>query len=263
MIPPIVDIFVYETKRYLWSGRSYFILLTSTLPMLVFLAFTASNAVIILHLQSLDVLQNILLIGYAFFAYIIAIVVSIVIVSDIVGGETSLEFLVLSTKRINIFLGKFVAILIILFVSEIYALLAFFIVLFAYNIAFPSIPVLIITFATGYLVSLVPVAVALFSSCLTLKLNLSSHTATYITIFIFFVVPSIIYFSLFEVGLFQPEMLDLTIHRYIQVFIIKILDPTSDNVTMAQYLFAQQLIVVLIIGCIILSLILFQTAPIY
>lgn len=231
--------------------------------MLIFLAFTASNAVIILHLHSLEIFQTTLLLGYAFFVYIIAIVISIVIVSDIVGGETSLEFLVLSTNRINILLGKFAAVLIILLVSEIYSLLAFFLVLYAYNIDFPSLTMIITTFCTGYIVSLVPVAISLFSSCLTLKLNLSSHTAAYITIFIFFVIPTIIYFSLFQVGLFQPEMLDLTIHQYIQVFIIKLINPTSTSVTMAQFIFSQQLIFALIGGSILLSAILFQTAPIY
>ena len=253
---------LYEIRRYLLTARHYFLLLVSVLPMSVFLAFTASTATIELSLTSLKSYHTTILVGYSFFSYLVAILVSIVVVSDIIGNETAFEFLVLAARRSHLLIGKMLAIQLLIIVSELYSGLAFLAVLFAYGVEFPPFERMLLALVTSWLVSSIPAAVALFSSSLTLRLNLSSHTATYLTIFVFFVIPSIIYFSLFHIGLFHIGMLDLTIHRPIQLFIIKVLDPSS-VIGDEYFAYITQTLSAVFFGLVSAASFLFLTSPVY
>jgi hypothetical protein len=264
MVIKLFDIIVYEVKRYIWSNRGYFLLLTSTLPMLLFLTLTAEQIdiqkVVLDPEEAMDIIQSTLLIGYANFVYLIAILISIVVVGELIGGENSLEILVLSTSRTSLITGKIVAILTILAISQIFSLFSFFSILITYNVPIPALDKILTTWLIGLLVSIVPLSFAFFSSALTLRLNMSSHTSAYFTIFIFFIIPSIIYTSLFELGgfiLFQRSMLDLTINIPVQEFIVNSLEFSSFFGNEFVFLFSISVILSLS------GLILFETSPIH
>jgi hypothetical protein len=185
--------------------------------MIVFLAFTAEKAKLNIIVGGLDASQRTLLLGYVLFTYIVSILVCIAIYSDLIGNEESFEFILLSTSRFKLLIGKFFATCILLLLLSIESFLAFIITLFSYNIQLPSLTLLFDGFLFAYLSALIlPASICLLASTFALRFNFHSSIASYISIFTFFVIPFIIYFSFFQIGLFQLEMLDFSIHTYIQ-----------------------------------------------
>ena len=231
--------------------------------MLLFLTLTANQIniqkVILDQNEAIEIIQTTLLLGYANFVYLISILISIVVVSDIIGGESALDLLILSTNRVVILIGKIISIVLIISVSQIFSFLAFFSVLITYEVPIPSLDIILLTWTLGILISIIPVSFAFFSSALTLRLNMSSHTAAYITIFIFFIIPSIIYVSLFQFGgflLFSQNMLDFTINLYVQNMIVNSIVYSDFFGPNFQILYSISLILN------ISAIILFQTTPI-
>ena len=173
-----------------------------------------------------------------------------------------MEFLILSTNRMTLLFGKTISILLILLISQFYSMLAFLSIFITYDIPIPSIEKLINAMLVGFLIGLVPFSFSLFSNCLTLRLNTSSHTAAYITIFIFFVIPSIIYFSLFQIGVFQEGMLDYSIHTYTQAIISYLVNPNS-IITTSFFNESVSRLGIISLSLLLASVLLFQTTPIY
>ena len=87
----------------------------------------------------------------------------------------------------------------------------------SYSIPFPSIELLVEAFLLTLLICVLLVIPAiLFSNTVVIKLgNVSSSMANYLAMMIFFVIPFIVYFSLFQLSLFQSQMLDFSIHTLV------------------------------------------------
>ena len=208
----------YEFRRFFKTTRGYILLLTGTVPLILFLSISAEKARIeYLTIGNIEPIQKSLLIGYVFYSYILTIFFTIMLYSDILSNEKSYEFLLVSTTRLNILLGKILLsfILVTLLLTE--TLISFLLTMISYSIPFPSIDLLVEAFMLTLLICvLLVIPVILFSNTVVIKLgNVSSSMANYLAIFIFFVIPFIVYFSLFQLSLFQSQMLDFSIHTLV------------------------------------------------
>ena len=256
----IIHIIRYELNRYIFSTRMYFLLLVGLLPMLLFLALTAEKAKLEILVGGLVAFQTTLTIGFVFFTYIVSILVCIVIFSDLIGNENAFEFLLLSTSRINLLFGKLASAYLLLLILVLESLLAFIIILITYNVPLPPLSLLLDGIIIAFLSTLIiSTSISLFASTFTLRFNFHSSIASYISIFIFFVIPLIIYMSFFQIGLIQVELLNFSIHTYFQEIVVAHFISPATSLTSMDPL--------LVIGFIsgisyILSFIFFLTTPI-
>ena len=208
----------YEFRRFFKTARGYILLLTGTVPLILFLSISAEKARIeYLAIGSIEPIQKSLLIGYVFYSYVLAIFFIIMLYSDILSNDKSYEFLLVSTTRLNILLGKILLSFILVKLLLIETLISFLLTMISYSIPFPSIELLVEAFLLTLLICvLLVIPVILFSNTVVIKLgNVSSSMANYLAIFIFFVIPFIVYFSLFQLSLFQSQMLDFSIHTLV------------------------------------------------
>lgn len=256
----IVHIISYEIVRYLRSSRIYFLFLVGTLPILVFLAFSAESAKLEILAGGLEAFQITLILGYIFFTYIVSILICIVVFSDLVGNENAFEYLLISTRRSTLLIGKIFASYIILFILVIESFLGFIIVLFSYNVPIPPLKILIDGILITFLSAIVlPSSVCLFASTFALRFNYPSSIASYISIFFFFIIPFIIYFSYFQIGLIQLSMLELSIHTYYQEIIVNFFSNQISLVVINPYILIGSLSGI----CYLFSFLLFLSTPIY
>ena len=94
---------------------------------------------------------------------------------------------------------------------------------------------------------LLVIPIILFSNTLIIIIaGPFSSMANYLAIFIFFVIPFIIYFSSFDLGLFQVEILNYSIHTFVQSVIYSTI--TTSNSTTASSQFSNNIVNLSIIG---------------
>lgn len=216
----------YEIKKFFKSARSYVLLLTGTVPLILFLSISAEKSRIeFLVTGRIDLIQNTLLVGYVFYSYILAIFFTIMVFSDILSNEKSYEFLLVSASRTTILLGKICIVVFLNVVLLLETFISFLLTLFTYNVQFPPLIQMMKAFGTALFISVfLVIPVILFSNTAVIKLgNVNSSMANYLAIFIFFVIPFIIYFSLDELQLFQPSMLKYSVHTIVKELVQSVL----------------------------------------
>ena len=220
----------YELRKFFKSARGYILLLTGTVPLILFLSISAEKSRLdFLAVGRIDLIQNALLVAYIFYSYILAIFFTIIVYSDVVSNEKAYEFLLVSTSRTTILLGKIILSMILNVVLLLETMVSFLLTLYSFNITFPSIDQLTKAFVTALFICwFLVIPIILFSNTLIIKIGgLTSSMANYLSIFIFFLIPFIIYFSFFELTLFQPIMLDYSIHTMVNTLIQSVMIPNT------------------------------------
>ena len=226
----LFTILKFELMKFFKSVRGYILLLTGTVPLIIFLSISAEKSRLeYLVTGRIDLIQNALLVAYIFYSYILVIFFTIMVYSDILSNEKTYEFLLVSASRTTLLIGKIIISIILNLILLIETTVSFFLTLYSYNVRFP--PILQIEKAyilsTFFCVCLV-IPVVLFSNTLIIKIgNINFLLANYLAIFVFFVIPFIIYFSLFELSLFRSEMLTYSIHTVVQNLIQSVMLPNS------------------------------------
>lgn len=253
----------YELKKFFKSARSYVLLLTGTVPLILFLSLSAKSRLEYLVTGRIDLIQNVLLVGYVFYSYILAIFFTIMIFSDILSNEKSYEFLLVSTSRTTLLIGKVIITIIlnIILLSETMA--SFLLTLYTYNVPFPPVEQIGKAFAIALFVCIfLVIPLILFSNTLIIKIgSINSSMANYLAIFVFFVIPFIIYFSLDELQLFQPIMLNYSIHTIVKELIQSILVTNATIRTNIQLQDIEFLTITGIVGYLV-SIVLFSKSSI-
>lgn len=261
MLLELLTVARYEVGRFVRSELFYVLLLAGVVPTLVFLALSAEKALLEALLTDLEAVQETLVLGFVFFTYIVGILVAVMATTDLVNNDPSLEFLVLVTSRWSLFLGKLIALGVILLFFVVESQLAFIFILFIYQVPLPPPELLLVAFTVTYLlVLLVPAGFSLLSSSFALRFGFSSSLASYLVIFSFFIAPFVVYFSFFELGLFQLEMLDYVLHSYVQPIVLSVVVGREGGTTASlnsSYLVVGQFSVLSYLGAVVL----FVTAP--
>ena len=222
----------YEFLKFFKSARSYILLLTGTIPIIIFLSLSAEKARLeYLVIGNIEIIQNALLVAYIFYSYVLAIFFTIMIYSDILSNERAYEFLLVSASRATILIGKIIISIILNLILLIETLLAFYLTLLSYNFPFPSILQMEKAFFTSLFINtFLVIPIVLFSNTFVIKIgNINSSMANYLSIFVFFVIPFIIYFSLFELSLFRSEMVNYSIHTIVENLIQAVIYPSSNS----------------------------------
>lgn len=212
----------YELFKFFKTARGYILLLTGTVPIIIFLSITAEKYRLeFLVSGDMAIIQNALLVAYVFYSYIIMIFFTIMVYSDILTNEKSYEFLLVSTSRASILLGKVLTSIILNIILIFETMIAFILTLVSYKVFIPHLDLLALSFLISFTICVfLVIPVILISNTLIIKIGgLASSMANYLAIFIFFVIPFIIYFSLFELSLFQPAILNYSIHTFVQNFV--------------------------------------------
>ncbi len=224
----------YELKKFFKSARSYVLLLTGTVPLILFLSLSAERSRLeYLVTGKIDLVQNVLLVGYVFYSYILAIFFTIMIFSDILSNEKSYEFLLVSTSRTTILIGKVIITLFLNIVLLGETMISFLLTLLTYNVPFPPPMQLLKAFVLAiFICTFLVIPVILFSNTLIIKIgSVNSSMANYLAIFVFFVIPFIIYFSLDELQLFQSSMLNYSVHTIVRELTQSVLITNSSVTT--------------------------------
>jgi ABC-type transport system involved in multi-copper enzyme maturation permease subunit len=257
----IVD---YEFRRYLKTTRAYILLLTGTIPLIIALSLSAEKSRIeYLAIGRIDLIQLALLIGFIFYSYILLIFFSIIVLSDFVSNERSYEFLLINVSRTSLLVGKIITTLLLNISLLGITTISFLITLYSYNIPIPSFESLTkVFYILIFLITSVIIPIILLSNVIVIKLNLSSSMANYLAMFVFYVIPFIIYFAFFELTLFQTRMLDFSIHTIVQ-HITYFVIVTNSGISQDQFNNAVGFLVLISSICYIGSLILFSKSSIY
>ena len=226
----------YEFLKFFKSARGYVLLLTGTVPLIIFLSISADKA----HLEFLATanwvaIQNGLLINYIFYSYVLSIFFTIMVFSDIISNEKTYEFLLVSTSRPVILLGKIIITCFLNIILLLETMMSFLLTLMSYDVPFPPTDQILKAYFTSvFICFLLVIPLILFSHTFIIKLgNINSSMANYLAIFVFFVIPFIIYFSLDELQLFRPEMLNYSIHTIVKTLIKSVIIPEASNITTA------------------------------
>lgn len=242
-------IVAYELKKFFKTARGYILLLTGTVPLILFLSISAEKSRLeILVSGDLAGIQNSLLVAYIFYTYILTIFFTIMVFSDILTNEKAYEFLLVSTSRTTIIGSKVLTAIILNVILICETIFSFILTLYSYNIPLPSSNLIMRSVIVSLLVCvLLVIPIILFSNTLIIKIaGPFSSMANYLAIFIFFVIPFIIYFSLFELSLFQPVVLNYSIHTFVQSVIYSTI--LTSNSTADSVQFSHNIVNLTIIG---------------
>lgn len=231
---PIVTTIKYELVRFFKTSKAYLLLLSGTLPIIIFLAVTAQNFAVNRLIYDPNQVKNSLIIGYVFYSYITLIFFSILISGYLISSEHAYEFLLVHISRSNLLMSKIAILIILDALLIVESTLSFYLVLLSYNITIIPLEQIILATTILLFLSIFVLSITILSNMFTIRFNLASSFANYLSIFIFFVIPFIIYFSYFDLGLVDQRILDLSLHKLVQdtVFFI-ILD--SKQITLATY----------------------------
>ena len=239
----------YELKKFFKTARGYVLLLTGTVPLILFLSLSAEKSRLeYLVIGRLDLIQNALLIAYIFYTYILIIFFTIMVFSDILTNEKAYEFLLVSTSRTTILTSKILTAIILNTILVIETLFSFILTLFSYSFPLPSVSIIMRAVLVSLLICVfLVIPVILFSNALIIKIaGPFSSMANYLAIFLFFVIPFIIYFSLFELSLFQSEILNYSVHTFVQSIIYSAILTSSSSAD--QINFSNNILNLLLVG---------------
>lgn len=253
----LVTVATFELKRYIFSSKIIVLLLVSTIPTLFYLQFAAREALTIAAIEEIDVPQYLLGV-LVYFSHFIGTLVAILVVSDIVAGERSLDLLLASpTSRTTILGGKIIAAILIVVLTIAFCFISSFLVFLALT-ELPSVEWQFRAFLLTILLILFPLAISLvFSVGALLIRDLSPSTAVYLPLFLFFVVPFIIWTSVL-LRFFQFEITDYTYLGWVDDILDFEFKLSPTTTTKEQYEFALLLVCSLTIGCFLIALLLFQ-----
>lgn len=259
----ILTVFLYELKKYLRSSNSYILLLTGTLPITIFLAITAENFKINSLIVELEILQQNLIIGFIFYGYIVIIFFSIILFGNLIISENAYEFILVNLSRTKLLIGKLLASYILIMILILESNFSFILLLYSYNIPIPDISLFIKANLLLGAFSIFLTSIICFSCTFVIRLNLAPSLANYLSVFLFFVIPFIIYFSYFELGLFDVRMLQYSIHTSIQhIIYYEILSASKIDITKQVFESSIFNLFAISIICYTSSLILFKTSSI-
>ncbi|MHA2271656.1 MAG: ABC transporter permease [Candidatus Hodarchaeales archaeon] len=253
----LVTVAAFELRRYIYSSRIIVLLLVSTIPTLFYLQFAAREALTIAAIEEIDVPRYLLGV-LVYFSHFIGTLVAILVVSDIVAGERSFDLLLASpTSRTAILGGKTIATILIVVLTIVLCFISSSLVFLALT-ELPSVEWQFRAFLLTVLLILFPLAVSLvFSVGALLIRDLSPSTAVYLPLFLFFVVPFIIWTSVL-LRFFQFEITDYTYLGWVDRILGYEFKLSPTTTTKEQYEFALLLICSLTIGCFLIALLLFQ-----
>lgn len=210
----------YETRHYLLSNRTLFLVAFCFVPTLLYVSFAGQTASleIYLHENGYQWFTSHVLQIFVTFAYIINILVSIVVIQELFLQESAIEILLSSTKRFELFIGKFSTALIMLIITSIFTWIACVLAFFTWQQDLPISPdQFILAFLILILVSLVPLTVTILGNTTVMKFRSLSGLSSGVPIFVFFVVPFFIFSSIF-LGFATEEILEFS--TYFRVFFI-------------------------------------------
>ena len=213
-------VITYETRRYLLSNRTLFLMVFCFVPTLLYVSFAGRTASveIYLHQYGYQWLSRYILQIFVTFAYIINILVSIVVIQELFLHESAMEILLSSTKRFELFAGKTITAMIMLIVTSLFTWIACVLAFFTWEENLPVTPdQFILAFLILILVSLVPLTVTILGNTMVMKFRSLSGLSSGVPIFVFFVVPFFIFSSVF-LGFATEEILEFS--TYFRVFFI-------------------------------------------
>jgi hypothetical protein len=213
-------VITYETKRYLLSNRTLFLLVFCFVPTLLYVSFAGRTASIeiYLHQYGYQWLASHILQIYVTFAYIINILVSIVVIQELFLHESAIEILLSSTKRFELFAGKSATAMIMLIITSLFTWVACVISFFTWEENLPvTLDQFMLAFFILIIVSLVPLTVTILGNTLVMKFRSLSGLSSGVPIFVFFVIPFFIFSSVY-LGFATEEILEFS--TYFRVFFI-------------------------------------------
>lgn len=231
-------IMTYELKKFFKTARGYILLLTGTVPLILFLSLSAEKSRLeYLVTGNMSIIQNALLIAYIFYTYILTIFFTIMVFSDILTNEKAYEFILVSASRTTILGSKVLTAIFLNVILILETLFSFVLTMISYNLPLPDSNIVMRAVIVSLLICvLLVIPIILFSNTLIIKIaGPFSSMANYLAIFIFFVIPFIIYFSLFELSLFQPEILNYSIHTFVQSIIYSTILTSNSTVDSVQF----------------------------
>lgn len=200
IIKNILIVFNYEFRRFIFSTRFLFLFVACMVPTLFYVSFAGQNAALELHLHLLryDWLSAHVLKTYVMFAYILNILIIITTVNELFIGESALEILMSSSKRFELFIGKFITVFAVILFTSIFSWIGCIVAFQGWNV---DIPITIEDFTIALLlllvVSLLPLTVSVFSNTLEMKIRTIGGIGSALPIFIFFVIPFFIFSSVY------------------------------------------------------------------
>ena len=251
----LLTVTIFELKRYLYSSRIVLLLLVSTIPTLFYLQFAIKEATTISDVEGTE-LKHTLLGILVYFSHFIATLIGILVISDIVAGERSLDMLLTSpTSRVTILGGKTLAAFLIVSLSIFFCFLSSYAVFIAIA-DLPSIEWLGRAFVITIILVAFPLTISLlFSVIALLSRDLTPSSASYVPLFLFFIIPFIVWTSVI-LRYFQSEMTDYTYLGWVD----RILgfEFQMNQTTREQYELALYLISSLTVICFLIAVLIFR-----
>lgn len=207
-----------EVHRILRSSRFLVMLLTSILPMFLYLDLFARQQSVAIALYGETWFKIRSLQVFVFFTPFLAEVIAILLVADLLGSEKRSSLMVLfstSSSRLITLLGKFVAALLLTAIGILSSLLAFDLLLIVWGAPLPALSSQLLAFTIVLLASLLAASITLCTTSFLIAQEKGSAVGALVPIFIFFVLSFIIETSI-RFGFIDNTMLQYT---FLQQFI--------------------------------------------
>lgn len=252
----LLNITAFELKRYLYSSKIILLFLVSTIPTLIYLQFAAREASALSTLE--EVAIPIYILGIlVYFSHFIGTMVAILVVSDIVAGDRSLDILLTSpTSRSVILGGKTLAAILIVIMTVLICFFSSYIVFITIT-DLPSVEWQLRAFILTVALILFPLALSLLFSVIALLVkDLSPSTAAYVPLFVFFVIPFIIWTSVI-LRFFQFGITDFSYLGWVDDILSFEFQLSQVQATRQQYELAILVVSSLTTACFLLALLLF------
>ena len=251
----------YELKRFLRSINGYILLLTGTLPIIIMLTFTAQKYVINSLIYDLTSLKSTILSGFVFFSYIVIIFFCILLCNYLIVSENAYEWLCVTMSRKHILFAKLIVSFVLISILIVECIVSFILILYSYNIPLVLLEDITSSVFLLYFLSFFVLSLSVLSNVIAIRVNVPS-LANYLVIFLFFVIPFIIYFSYFQLGLFDQQMLDFSLHTPVQNIVFYFLVDTSmiEDLTGVEFQNSVVFILIVSIFSLISSFLLFSSS---